>query len=100
MYLENIFTSPDISRSLPTEANIFTKNDQFLKNLMRKSEKNPKILNLVKPPNMKLLDHLSKISESLDDIERQLENFLETKKRQVFPRFYFLSNDELLEILA
>jgi len=46
-----------------------------------------------------LYDQLVKTTESLDIIEKQLEDFLETK-RQLFPRFYFLSNDELLEILA
>lgn len=44
-----------------------------------------------------LFNKLNKMIENLDGILRALEKYLETK-RQLFPRFYFISNDDLLEI--
>ena len=46
-----------------------------------------------------VLDWLRHANETLAKTQKRVEDHLETK-RQAFPRFCFLSNDELLEILA
>lgn len=46
-----------------------------------------------------LSEKLSEISAKLEEIQKALDMYLETK-RQIFPRFYFLSNDDVLEILG
>jgi dynein heavy chain len=42
---------------------------------------------------------LQYMNANLEEIQRSLEMYLENKRRQ-FPRFYFISNDDLLEILG
>ncbi len=97
MYLENIFNAEDIQKQLPQEAKLFQTVDKFWKDHMKFYKNNPKIMNVTH--NMALLSKFQNANKTLEDIQKSLEDYLETK-RSAFPRFYFLSNDELLEILS
>lgn len=46
-----------------------------------------------------LLEELNGMNVKLEEIQKSLDMYLETK-RQIFPWFYFLSNDDLPEILG
>ena len=97
LYLESIFSAPDIVRQLPTEAKMFSNVDKSWKDIMRKVNKIPLAIRAGTQPG--LLETFQNNNSLLDQIMKCLEAYLESK-RCVFPRFYFLSNDELLEILA
>ncbi|CAH0719658.1 unnamed protein product, partial [Brenthis ino] len=97
MYLEPIFSSEDIMRQMPTEARNFRDVDKEWRTIMAATQKEPMVLKATDYPG--LLKTLRYNNALLDDIQRGLNDYLE-KKRLFFPRFFFLSNDELLEILS
>lgn len=97
IYLEAIFSAPDIQRQLPNEARIFSIVDKSWKETMRQSHKMSLALPILSEEG--LLDKMKHNNILLEKLTRCLEAYLEVK-RVAFPRFYFLSNDELLEILA
>ncbi|XP_023668206.2 dynein axonemal heavy chain 6 [Paramormyrops kingsleyae] len=97
LYLESIFSAPDIQRQLPAEAKMFLQADKSWKEIMRRVNQLPKALRAATQPG--LLEMFQNNNALLDQIQKCLEAYLESK-RVIFPRFYFLSNDELLEILA
>lgn len=97
LYLESIFSAPDIQRQLPDEARMFSQVDRSWKDVMRKVSRNPNALKAGTTPGV--LETMQQNNLLLDQIQKCLEDYLESK-RLLFPRFYFLSNDELLEILS
>lgn len=97
IYLEAIFSSPDIQRQLPHEAKIFTVVDKNWKEIMKNVAKHPLAMPVMTQNGY--LDVMKKNNGLLEQITRCLEAYLEVK-RVAFPRFYFLSNNELLEIFA
>nr|CAH8839495.1 unnamed protein product [Trichobilharzia regenti] len=97
MYMETIFLGEDIRKQLPKESAAFDMiNIQWQAITMFLNETRNTRACASKPG---LLDQLSKLVQSLDEIQQSLDMYLETK-RQIFPRFYFISNDDLLEVLG
>lgn len=100
LYLENIFAGEDIRKQLPNETKRFklvTEEFKYLTEEMFNGKTALKATHFKRPPY--LLQKFQKIDERLEVIQRALEIYLESK-RQLFPRFYFVSNDDLLEILG
>ncbi|KAL0220777.1 hypothetical protein RCL1_000631 [Eukaryota sp. TZLM3-RCL] len=100
LYMESIFSSGDaIARQLPQEARVFAKVNQNWKLAMEKLIKKHNNLALKATHEEGIFDLLSEMNMELEQIQKSLDDYLETK-RVAFPRFYFLSNDDLLEILG
>ncbi|XP_016879708.1 dynein axonemal heavy chain 2 isoform X7 [Homo sapiens] len=97
MYLENIFLGEDIRKQLPNESTLFDQVNSNWKAIMDRMNKDNNALRSTHHPG--LLDTLIEMNTILEDIQKSLDMYLETK-RHIFPRFYFLSNDDLLEILG
>uniref|UniRef100_A0A803YA76 Dynein axonemal heavy chain 1 n=1 Tax=Meleagris gallopavo TaxID=9103 RepID=A0A803YA76_MELGA len=97
LYLEPIFRSEDIKRQLPVESERFQMMDTDWRIIMKNANENPEVMSLC--PDPALLENLQKCNKLLELVQKGLSEYLETK-RGAFPRFYFLSDDELLEILS
>ncbi|KAM6163721.1 dynein axonemal heavy chain 2 [Rhynchocyon petersi] len=99
MYLESIFLGEDIRKQLPNESALFDEVNSTWKSIMDRMSKDNNALRGTHYPGLSLLEKLLEMNTILEDIQKSLDMYLETK-RHTFPRFYFLSNDDLLEILG
>ncbi|CAN0120098.1 unnamed protein product [Ectocarpus sp. 6 AP-2014] len=104
MYLESIFmASEDICKQLPRESAIFMEarldavNAEF-SCLTEEIFNNPNAIRAC-CSDPKMMEKTTAMDSNLEVIQKSLDQYLETK-RMVFPRFYFVSDDDLLEILG
>ena len=86
-------------RQLPTEAKRFSEVDAAWREIMVSVEE-VKGHFLSCADQKKRLEHrFISANSKLDEVQKGLNDYLEVK-RKYFPRFFFLSNDELLEIIS
>lgn len=98
MYLEGIFSgSADIKHLLPVESSRFQNiNSEFL-TVMKKVYKSPFVLDILNIPGVQ--KNLERLADLLTKIQKALGEYLE-KERSSFPRFYFVGDEDLLEIIG
>ncbi|CAH1233746.1 DNAH10 [Branchiostoma lanceolatum] len=97
MYLESIFLAGDIRSQLPEEAKKFDAIDKMFKKIMNETAKSPIIKSTCHAPNR--LSDLQNLSDGLEKCQKSLNDYLDSK-RNAFPRFFFISDEELLSILG
>ena len=97
MYLEPIFSAEDLKKNMPIEKKEFDTVNGLWKQIMAGVHQEPQIFETLDWERVKAdFWHCNKL---LDKIQKSLNDYLE-EKRAEFQRFYFLSDEELIEIIS
>lgn len=98
VYLEGVFTgSADIQTLLPNEFNRFRSIDNDFLAIMKKTAARPKVMDIAGTEGLQR--SLDRLSDLLSKIQKALGEYLE-RQRLEFPRFYFVGDEDLLEMIG
>lgn len=97
LYLEGIFIDGDARQILPDVAAHFDRIDTIYRQILDESAAEPSVMAVCMAPNR--LNVFYQLNDGLEKCQKLLNEYL-SSKRHVFPRFYFISKDELLSILG
>jgi dynein heavy chain len=97
IYLQPVFDSGDIAKDIPYEHKKFKMTDRMWQDLMNSLNTNRNVKQCCLQEG--LFEKLKDANNNLENVEKGLNDYME-KKRAIFPRFYFISNAQFLEILS
>uniref|UniRef100_A0A2P2HXP1 Dynein heavy chain, cytoplasmic n=1 Tax=Hirondellea gigas TaxID=1518452 RepID=A0A2P2HXP1_9CRUS len=98
VYLEGIFSgSDDIKVLLPVETSRFASISTEFLTLMKKVGKSPMVMDVLNIQGVQR--SLERLADLLGKIQKALGEYLE-RERSSFPRFYFVGDEDLLEIIG
>eukprot|EP01032_Pedospumella_encystans_P010301 gene10301-12053_t len=97
LYLRGIFKNADIKAQLPAQFTKFKSIDSEYLNITKRVASKPTVLDLLQLDNLQR--QLERQDATMALIQKALGDYLE-KQRQIFPRFYFINNDDLVEIIG
>ena len=97
VYLRGIFRNADIKAQLPIQFSKFKGVDNEFMIVMKRVAVKPTVLDLLQVDNM--ARQLERQDATMSVIQKALGEYLE-RQRLMFPRFYFVNNDDLVEIIG
>ena len=97
-FLESLFIhSDEVKKELPVESEKFVGIDKEVKAILADGKRMIKPLEFCNQDN--IMSRLEEVQKHLNVCEKALNDFMDGKRR-AFPRFYFVSTTDLLDILS
>ncbi|CRH00097.1 dynein heavy chain, putative [Plasmodium relictum] len=99
IYLQNMYIySEEVKKELPLYSEFFlTINDEYLEMLKQINDNNIKVIDFSNEDG--IIEKLEDLKEKLCKSEKPLNEYLDSKRKS-FPRFFFISSTDLIDILS